>query len=1536
MTISDTAPATLFATGRGNFRFASAARVCDQIAAATELDAALHAACTALVDLVGKGHAAVVLLSADRGRGILRAEYPETGVAGAEISLRQHPRLQERVRTRAPLQFSDVSADDVLEPVRGLLEQAGVRALLLVPVVRGERLLGWLSVHDTAGARVFDEDEVVLCQVIARQVAVAVENANFKEQALLHSDEMQTLRQANIAIGSLLQLDERDKETLLNRVVEQAVAALQAKSGGLYRYSPEQDQLTLVADYLRPHHRGTKLRPGEGLAGRLVQSELQYVTESNYRGWEGRAGVFEDETSFGAVLEVLLRWQGKITGVLYIDDDAGRRFTADEAARLGLLADQAAMVLANTELRARFAERDEAQQAQGGVFQALHRILIQFGVTTLDERLTLIAQEAARVLNAESCSVLLAHTPDFLTLEAGFGYVPGKLDLGRRFRIQTGHRTGLTGHIAHERRVFRAHGEALTSHFATRGLPNDHKPSGQCCSLLAVPLLRRGQKRELLGLLRIENRREPGGEASPGIGFSDEDERTARIFATAMENDVLLAALEERARMDQRRDDLVNRLFAARKHLYGEMETRQLRHELTRVAVELLEYECACLYDVDDEFENVVVTAATGLPARVRGDRESLDQSVAGLVALTGTPQVWMAAELGKPYAVGGRDFPLAIGAPLRRAGGDVASVLVIAGGSTLRRFVEIDRDVLVMFADHVSTILQSSILWNWERRSFVRSSALGRIEEFIRRSPDPRKALPALLTGITAGYGLGFNRAAVFMLDEARRMLRGGFAIGHLTNAEARADWDRHEEAGMEDVGHYLTHLEAHGHIQTPLDLRVRAVQADCSPEFLMMMQTAHEDGGTIIEAAADLELFPAAVLEAYQPVPAVVLVPLVLSGDVLGFVMADNPFALKLPTFDDLKRLGRLVATAGAAIDENPEPWRLFTPDQLATLEALADRPRPSVDAGWNALADVQEQIVSAALAIFHASSAVLWTYDAAGGGSFRMEACAGLPRAVEAMVRQRPPQHGGTAYTVLESGWLPVEVVDPVRYDFLSESTREVLEAVGAHSFQGVALTLGHEQLGVLYVNYAETRPFDTADAHVALRFAERAALTLKKAQMNDVLAQVNHARKTAQVLARVSTAEPLQKVLKTVVEGTREALSGDAVTLYRYDHRSGTLLDPPTSVGVWDEPSLDAEDDKVVDGFVHRVLRGEAMRVVEDVTADEDFMDTRFSVAEKIASCVAVSLRVRQQKEGGTLGDAQPVGVMFVNFRDLHRFTREECGNIQLFADQAAIAIYNAQLHEDLRTTLRRSEAANSLARYFLVDGEWRHSVTRFTVSLRGWARLWHDRLEDAQERNEVTPEVGESLRASVNEFLELALREMSAPPVLVQADEEMEVISASDLARQAVETWNQREAVTGVNLTVALQPGEDRIYVNRQWMLRALGILIDNAVKAVAHSKHRDVVVSTRRIGATIEIDCADTGCGIPPEIVARLSRQLVSTRPAGEGMGIGLINAQNILLTYGGEVQHSSRSDGRSGTIARISLPVATEAQLSHLHATGS
>jgi PAS domain S-box-containing protein len=158
----------------------------------------------------------------------------------------------------------------------------------------------------------------------------------------------------------------RELSALLETIVQRAARLLNTRGGGLYLCDPEQQLARCVVSYNTPQdYCGTVLRYGEGAAG-IVAGSGQPLIIDDYRGWPGRADVFEDEQPFTAVLSAPMIWEGQVTGVLHVlDDAANRRFTQSDLDLLILFANHAAIAVENTRLYEQAqSEIDERRRAE--------------------------------------------------------------------------------------------------------------------------------------------------------------------------------------------------------------------------------------------------------------------------------------------------------------------------------------------------------------------------------------------------------------------------------------------------------------------------------------------------------------------------------------------------------------------------------------------------------------------------------------------------------------------------------------------------------------------------------------------------------------------------------------------------------------------------------------------------------------------------------------------------------------------------------------------------------------------------------------------------------------------------------------------------------------------------------------------------------------------------------------------------------------------------------------------------------------------
>lgn len=73
----------------------------------------------------------------------------------------------------------------------------------------------------------------------------------------------------------------------------------------------------------------------------------------------------------------------------------------------------------------------------------------------------------------------------------------------------------------------------------------------------------------------------------------------------------------------------------------------------------------------------------------------------------------------------------------------------------------------------------------------------------------------------------------------------------------------------------------------------------------------------------------------------------------------------------------------------------------------------------------------------------------------------------------------------------------------------------------------------------------------------------------------------------------------------------------------------------------------------------------------------------------------------------------------------------------------------------------------------------------------------------------------------------------------------------------------------------------------------------------------------------VALDVIDTGCGMTPDLAARVFRPFVTTKPGGTGLG--LATARKIVAAHGGTI--AVQSEPGRGTMFTVRLPVATPSQ---------
>jgi len=211
-------------------------------------------------------------------------------------------------------------------------------------------------------------------------------------------------------------------------------------------------------------------------------------------------------------------------------------------------------------------------------------------------------------------------------------------------------------------------------------------------------------------------------------------------------------------------------------------------------------------------------------------------------------------------------------------------------------------------------------------RQRLMELQIFSEISDALQSAIDVKSVLAIILAGVTAGQGLGFNRAFTLLYNEEEAMLRGEAGVGPTSADEAGRIWTDLSAKGfsLADLIHsYQTEFPAHGEQMADfarrLSMRIRE-EAGVFYRAVLLREAA------IIENADQSPLVPKEFRRQYSA-QSFAVVPMVSRDTVLGVLLVDN-FITKRPiSNEDLDRLHVFANSAALAIERS----RL-----LASLEA------------------------------------------------------------------------------------------------------------------------------------------------------------------------------------------------------------------------------------------------------------------------------------------------------------------------------------------------------------------------------------------------------------------------------------------------------------------------------------------------------------------------------------------------------------------------------------------------------------------------
>jgi signal transduction histidine kinase len=146
----------------------------------------------------------------------------------------------------------------------------------------------------------------------------------------------------------------------------------------------------------------------------------------------------------------------------------------------------------------------------------------------------------------------------------------------------------------------------------------------------------------------------------------------------------------------------------------------------------------------------------------------------------------------------------------------------------------------------------------------------------------------------------------------------------------------------------------------------------------------------------------------------------------------------------------------------------------------------------------------------------------------------------------------------------------------------------------------------------------------------------------------------------------------------------------------------------------------------------------------------------------------------------------------------------------------------------------------------------------------------------------------------------------------------EPVDLAALAQDAVAGFQAQAAAAGVALTADIGQEAATAELDPARMRSVIGNLVSNALRHTPRGG--SIRVAVRPAGARVEMTVADSGEGIPTDLLPHVFERFVRA-PGSRGSGLGLAIARDITTAHGGTIDIASEPG--SGTTVRVDLPAA-------------
>jgi len=383
-----------------------------------------------------------------------------------------------------------------------------------------------------------------------------------------------------------------------------------------------------------------------------------------------------------------------------------------------------------------------------------------------------------------------------------------------------------------------------------------------------------------------------------------------------------------------------------------------------------------------------------------------------------------------------------------------------------------------------------------------------------------------------------------------------------------------------------------------------------------------------------------------------------------------------------------------------------------------------------------------------------------------------------------------------------------------------------------------------------------------------------------------------------------------VLRTLVESVARLCDADSATIAR--QKDGVLyraeaygFSPEFMEFVRDVPVVPERGSITA----RALLEGKVIHVA-NVLADPDYT---FAEAQKLGD-FRTSLGVPMLREG------MPIGVLTLTRSEVRPFTDRQIELVSTFADQAALAIENVRLFDEIQDKNRQLQLASENKSQFL--SSMSHELRTPLNAIIGLTEMMVANAgrfgtEKALEPLRRVNAAGTHLLSLINEILDLSKIEAG------KLELNPEPVNLARLVDEVIGTAGQLAEKNKNRLIVEAQEDVGALTADSMRLKQILLNLLSNACK---FTKEGEVALRVRKIvdgHEWIELAVTDTGIGLTVEQQAKLFQDftqadsLTARRYGGTGLGLAL--SRKLARMMGGDV--TVTSEPGKGSMFAVRLP---------------